>query len=54
MPEVLTPVIPQDITVHLGAPGSNAQNVTVNFVDYIKNVAENNEGISIPTLSKEF
>ena len=22
--------------------------------DYIKNVAENNEGISIPTLSKEF
>ena len=32
MPEVLTPVIPQDITVHLGAPGSNAQNVTVNFV----------------------
>ncbi len=39
MPEVLTPVIPQDITVHLGAPSSNAQNVTVNFVDYIKNVA---------------
>ncbi len=39
MPEVITPVIPQDITVHLGAPSSNAQNVTVNFVDYIKNVA---------------
>ena len=39
MPEILTPVIPQDITVHLGAPSSNAQNVTVNFVDYIKNVA---------------
>lgn len=39
MPEVLTPIIPQDITVHLGAPSSNAQNVTVSFVDYIKNVA---------------
>lgn len=39
MPEVLTPVIPQNITVHLGTPDSNAQNVTVNFVDYIKNVA---------------
>ena len=39
MPELLTPVIPQDITVHLGAPSSNAQNVTVSFVDYIKNVA---------------
>lgn len=39
MPEVLSPVIPQDITVHLGAPNSTAQNVTVNFVDYIKNVA---------------
>ena len=39
MPELLTPVIPQDITVHLGAPSSNAQNLTVSFVDYIKNVA---------------
>lgn len=39
MPEVLTPVIPQNITVHLGTPDSNAQNVTVNFIDYIKNVA---------------
>ncbi len=33
------PVIPTNITVHLGAPGSNAPNVTVPFVDYIKNVA---------------
>ena len=33
------PVIPTNITVHLGAPGSNAQNVTVPFADYIKNVA---------------
>ncbi len=33
------PVIPTDITVHLGAPGSNAPNVTLPFADYIKNVA---------------
>lgn len=33
------PVIPSDITVHLGAPDSPAQNVTVPFADYIKNVA---------------
>ena len=39
MPEALLPVIPENITVHLGPPGSNAQNVTVNFIDYIKNVA---------------
>ncbi len=39
MPEALLPVIPQDITVHLGAPSQAASNVTVNFVDYIKNVA---------------
>ena len=39
MPEVLTPIIPESITVHLGAPSSSAQNVTVPFSDYIKNVA---------------
>lgn len=33
------PVIPEMITVHLGAPGSSARNVTVPFSDYIKNVA---------------
>lgn len=38
MPQV-TPYIPQRITVHLGPPDSDAQNVTVNFVDYVKNVA---------------
>lgn len=32
------PVIPETITVHLGTPDSNAQNVTVPFSDYIKNV----------------
>ena len=31
--------IPTHITVHLGAPAANARNVTVPFVDYIKNVA---------------
>lgn len=33
------PVIPQTITVHLGPPDSNAPNVRVPFIDYIKNVA---------------
>lgn len=32
-------VVPDYITVHLGTPGSNAQNITVPFTDYIKNVA---------------
>lgn len=31
--------IPETITVHLGAPDENAQNVTLSFTDYIKNVA---------------
>lgn len=31
--------IPETITVHLGAPSENAQNITVPFADYIKNVA---------------
>ncbi|MBQ7792410.1 MAG: peptidoglycan-binding protein [Clostridia bacterium] len=39
MPITITPFIPQFITVHLGAPESNAENVTVTFPDYIKNVA---------------
>lgn len=38
MPTVI-PFVPQRITVHLGAPGSNAPNVTVPFSDYVKNVA---------------
>ncbi len=36
---VVTPYIPQQITVHLGPPDSDAANVTVNFIDYVKNVA---------------
>lgn len=33
------PIIPETITVHLGAPGSSAENVTVPFLEYIANVA---------------
>lgn len=33
------PRIPEQIVVHLGAPNSPAENVTVSFSDYIKNVA---------------
>lgn len=33
------PFIPETITVHLGRPDENAENVTVSFPDYIKNVA---------------
>ena len=32
-------VVPEMVTVHLGLPGSDAVNVTVPFVDYIKSVA---------------
>ena len=38
MPPV-SPYVPQQITVHLGPPSSNAANVTVDFSDYVKNVA---------------
>ncbi|MBC8570794.1 peptidoglycan-binding protein [Zongyangia hominis] len=38
MPTVI-PYVPENITVHLGTPASNASNVTVSFSDYIKNVA---------------
>ncbi len=34
-----TPTVPETITVHLGSPDSSAQNVTVPFPYYIKNVA---------------
>ena len=33
------PYIPESITVHLGAPGENAPNVTLPFPEYIANVA---------------
>ena len=37
MPQL--PTIPETITVHLGAPDSAAENVTLPFLDYIANVA---------------
>ena len=37
MPQL--PIIPETITVHLGPPDSNAENVTLPFLDYIANVA---------------
>lgn len=39
MPIIVTPYVPTYITVHLGTPDSDAENVTVAFLDYIKNVA---------------
>ncbi len=36
---IVTPYVPEYIIVHLGSPQSNAQNVTITFPDYIKNVA---------------
>lgn len=39
IPGLTQVVIPAAITVHLGAPDEPAENVTVSFLDYIKNVA---------------
>ncbi len=39
MPQILSPIIPENITVHLGPPSSQAENVTVPFTEYVKNVA---------------
>ena len=39
MPVTVTPYIPQTITVHTGPANQWAENVTVSFPDYIKNVA---------------
>lgn len=33
------PIVPNNITVHLGTPDENARNITVPFTDYISNVA---------------
>ena len=38
MPTVI-PFVPQNITVHLAGPDTAAANVTIPFVDYVKNVA---------------
>lgn len=39
MPIRVTPVVPSVITVHLGLPNEEAENITVSFPDYVKNVA---------------
>ena len=44
------PIVPRNITVHLGKPDENAQNVTVSFIDYISNVASSE---IYPTWPKE-
>ena len=33
------PIVPNNITIHLGAPSDDARNITVSFTDYISNVA---------------
>lgn len=38
MPTTIAPVIPETITVHLGPPGQDVENVTVPFAEYVKNV----------------
>ena len=35
----IRPYVPQFITVHMGPPDSDAENVTVSFPEYVKNVA---------------
>ncbi|MDD6063155.1 MAG: peptidoglycan-binding protein [Oscillospiraceae bacterium] len=45
------PRIPTTITVHLGTPSSNARNVRVPFIDYIKNVASSEIYPTWPTAS---
>ena len=44
------PVVPNTITVHLGKPDENSNNVTVSFIDYISNVASSE---IYPTWPKE-
>ena len=44
------PVIPRNITVHLGKPNEAARNITVSFTDYIANVASSE---IYPTWPKE-
>lgn len=39
MAVIVTPYVPRNITVHLGRPDETAENVTVSFPDYVKNVA---------------
>ena len=50
MTDTLLPYIPQYITVHLGPPDQAAENVTVSFREYVKNVASSE---SYPTWEEE-
>ena len=44
------PIVPNNITIHLGKPDDNNQNISVSFTDYIKNVASSE---LYPTWPKE-
>ena len=44
------PIVPRNITVHLGKPDENAKNVTIPFTEYISNVASSE---IYPTWPKE-
>lgn len=41
MSNVNYPTIPTEIVVHLGAPNEASKNISISFIDYIKNVASN-------------
>ena len=41
MANVNYPTIPTEIVVHLGAPNEASKNISISFIDYIKNVASN-------------
>jgi len=45
------PTVPETITVHLGAPGREAEDVTVPFIYYVKNVASSEIYPTWPTES---
>ena len=44
------PIVPNNITVHLGSPDEAVKNITIPFTDYISNVASNE---LYPTWPKE-
>ena len=46
---VRVPVVPEYITVHLGAPNEAARNITIPFIEYITNVATSEIYPSFPT-----
>lgn len=45
------PIVPNEITIHLGAPNQAATNITIPFVDYISNVASSELYPTWPTNS---